>query len=162
MLQAKEQKEASSEERPREPHMIDQADVLSRLRGMGITDNQDFINEALRALVVDGKICRENYSGPYWVVPNEQQTDSKIPLINQLALIVSQREPRSKVSGFLVEDYRFQVLRNWLAINAQLPSHVIGEYVMPKVLERLLSQSTFIVVEGGFNRTIFVNSDWNR
>jgi hypothetical protein len=160
-LQVESQQEAKDDKkRLRQPQMVAQADLLSRLRRKGINDEQDFISEALRGLVAKGRLCRESYSGPYWIVPTEHQNESYVSHLFKLALILTEkRSAHDKANGYHLENYRFEALRNWFAIEVELPPYVVGEYVLPKALEKLTSQEYFRkIVEG--TRVIFVNHHW--
>lgn len=126
------------------PALVDKSSILIRLRQMNVTDDERVIENVLTFLINDGVVCRESYSGPYWITPDKQAVDSCLTLLHEVALIITRKDPDAK-SKYSVKGFTFVSLRNWLAFRAKLPEYVIGEYVMPKVLEWLQSPEKYHV-----------------
>lgn len=128
------------------PTLVDKSSIIVRLRQMDITDDERMLEDVIRFLTNEGAICSESYSGPYWIVPNKQDIDDCLKHFGEIALVCTQKGSDVK-SGYILEGYKFEALRNWLATHAELPEFVVGAYVMPKVLELLQDPQKYHVVK---------------
>ncbi|MCB9444043.1 MAG: hypothetical protein H6669_07385 [Ardenticatenaceae bacterium] len=126
------------------PALVDKSSIIVRLRQMDVTDDERVIENVLAFLVNEGVVCRESYSGPYWIVSDKQTVDNCLTLLQELALVITRKDPDIKAK-YTIRGYDFVSLRNWLAFQAKLPQFVVGEYVMPKVLDWLLSPEKYSV-----------------
>lgn len=153
------------------PTLIEKASLVIRLRQMNITDDEEIINAVVHSLVNDGVICKEGYSGPYWLVPGKESIDKSVDSLKELTFIQTQKDDDPKSQHYKLAGHRFENLRGWLAIKVKLPEFVVGEYIMPKVLEWLYNPEKYHVVTAkGHNtdyysnyrveRTLFVSRIW--
>lgn len=126
------------------PALVDKSSIIVRLRQMDVTDDERVIENVIAFLVNEGVVCRESYSGPYWIVSDKQTIDNCLTLLQELALVITRKDPDIKAK-YTIRGYDFVSLRNWLAFQAKLPQFVVGEYVMPKVLGWLLSPEKYSV-----------------
>lgn len=141
------------------PSMVDLSYLIDRLRQMGITEDKRLLESVVASLVEDGAMCRENYSGPYWIVPNDEVINQSHAQLRELVLVVSDSASyRHSKSDFAVEGFRLTKFREWVAVMAQVPSFVAGEYIVPRLLKRLLSEEHFGVLRKESNY-IFVNKE---
>jgi hypothetical protein len=141
------------------PSMVELSFLIERLRQMGITEDKNVLDAVVRSLVEEGAFCREDYSGPYWVVPGEEAISQSQSLLSELGFVVSENPTyKNSKSIFTVEGYRLTNLRDSMAVKIQLPTFVVGEYVIPRLLKQLLDEENFRVFKVGRTH-IFVNKE---
>lgn len=141
------------------PAMVEMSYIVERLRQMGITEEKRVLESVVSSLVDEKIICRESYSGPFWTIPNDELINASLVHLEKLALVISNTWG-VKGSSYAVEGYSFARLRDWLAIKIQTPAFVVGEYVVPRILKRLLSGEHFYTIRKGAYLHIFVNKGW--
>ncbi len=152
------------------PPLVDKSSIIVRLRQMDVTDDERVLENVLTFLVNEGVVCRESYSGPYWIVPNKQTIDECLEHLREIALVITQQGSLAK-SNFNLEGYKFDALRDWLAVRTNLPILVVEAYIMPKVLERLEESENYQIEKNtfrsqGFSETyvyeifVFINRNW--
>jgi hypothetical protein len=148
----------------RAPSLISESSIIVRLRQMNITEDERILNDVLSTLVRESIICHERYNHVYWTIPGNQTINSCLEYLKELALIYSEENPKlAKDEDYIIEGYKLTALRHWLATRAQLPEFIVGEYVMPKVLEWLLDNDKYHVIQEGKVHSpisIFVSRIW--
>jgi len=140
------------------PAMVEMSYIVERLRQMGITEEKRVLESVVSSLVDEKIICRESYSGPFWTIPDDELINASLVHLEKLALVIS--NTWNVKGSYAVEGYSFARLRDWLAIKIQTPTFVVGEYVVPRILKRLLSGEHFHIVRKGAYLHIFVNKRW--
>ena len=140
------------------PSPIAKSSIVVRLRQMNIMDDERILDTVLVTLVSESLIYREGYDS-FWTVPDEQTVTHCSDHLKALAIITSREALYSSKTDYIIGGYKFTFLREWLAIRSGLPVSVVGEYVMPKVLEVLLDPRSFFNLRDGY-RHIFVNHMW--
>jgi hypothetical protein len=146
--------ESGSEE---SPSMVEMSYLADRLRQMGITEDRQVLQSVVESLVKDGTVCGERYSGPYWIVPDDEVVDASSASLGELAMVISDTASyRHSKSDFTVEGYRLTKFRDWVAFMVKVPTFIAGEYLVPRLLKRLLSEEEFDVIKKKPN-LIFVN-----
>lgn len=153
------------------PILVDKSSIIVRLRQMDVTDDERVIENVLTFLVNESAVCRESYSGPYWIVPHKQIVDECLRCLHEIALVITQKASDTQ-SGYILEGYRFDALQDRLAVRTIFPKFVIGVYVMPKVLDWLHDPEKYHVVkhteysDGSYGKTyiyetfVFINRNW--
>lgn len=144
------------------PAMVDKTSIIVRLRQMDIRDEERVLENVLTFLVNEGVVCRESYSGPYWIVPDKPTIDDCVKHLQEIALVFTQKGSNVN-SDYLLEGYNFTALRDWLAVRAKLPRFVIGQYAMPKALDWLHDSEKYRIVnheQSGHDNFVFINRDW--
>lgn len=151
------------------PAMVEMSYIAERLRQMGITEEKRVLESVVSSLVDEKIICRESYSGPFWTIPDDELINASLVHLEKLALIISTTSPSWSKSSYSVEGYTFTRLRDWLALNIQIPTFVVGEYIVPKMLKRLLNEEHFYIINKGNYDCIFINkryqisrNEWQR
>ena len=140
------------------PSMVERSYIFDRLRQMGIIEEKQVLESVLSSLVDERAICRESYSGPFWAIPDDDLINASLVQVQKLALVISHTWNRK--GSFTVEGYSFEHLRDWLAVNVRIPAFVVGEYIVPRVLKRLLSEEYFHRIKKGAYSHIFVNKEF--
>jgi hypothetical protein len=158
-LQADKVKAIEASTGEQSPRMVDMPYLTERLRQMGITEDKHVLESVVRSLVEDGSFCREDYSGPYWTVPGEEAISQSQSRLAELGFVVSENPTyKNSKSIFTVEGYRLTNLRDSMALKIQLPTFVVGEYVIPRLLKQLLNEEDFRLFKA--ERThIFINRE---
>lgn len=141
------------------PAMVTMSYIVERLRQMGITEEKRVLESVVSSLVDEKIICRESYSGPFWTIPDDESINTSLGHLEKLALVITSTSPWSRGS-YSVEGYSFARLRDWVAFNIRIPIFVVGEYVVPRMLKRLLNEEHFCIIKKGDYRCIFVNKRW--
>ncbi len=141
------------------PSMVELSYIVERLRQMGITEDKRVLESVVFSLVDESIICRESYSGPFWIIPDDELINAELVHLEKLALVISQTQ-NVKGSSYTIEGYSFARLRDWLAVKSRMPTFVVGEYIVPRVLKRLLSGEHFHIIRKGAYLHIFVNKKW--
>jgi hypothetical protein len=134
------------------PSLIAKSSLVIRLRQMNIMEDESTLDIVLSTLVSESLIHRKGYDDSFWTVPDEQMVITCLNSLNKLAIISSEKD----IDG---HNYNLSFLREWLAVRGRLPESVVGEYVMPKVLEALLDPQKFYALRDN-NKHIFVNRVW--
>lgn len=139
------------------PSMVEMSYLADRLRQMGITDDKRVLESVVASLADAGTVCRENYGGPYWIVPEDEVVNESSARLGELVMVISDTASyRSSKSEFTVEGFRLTRFRDWAAAMNQVPTFVAGEYIVPRLLKRLLNEGDFGVFKKG-SSFIFVN-----
>lgn len=140
--------------------LIDENDIINRLRQQNNLEPREKIREALRKLTNNGDIYSESYSGPYWIVPDINAISEACEHIQDLVFVVTQRENSAlRKDDFYVDGYKVTNLREWLAMHAKLPIQITGEFIMPKAMNLLLKDFSRVTLNRG--QLAFVNKEWN-
>jgi len=155
-LQTKSTETAFINDQP--PSLIAKSSLVVRLRQMNFMEDERTLDTVVSTLVSDSVIYREGYDS-FWTVPDEQMVAYCLDCLNTLAIIGSAKDTVfTSKTDYIIDGYKFTFLREWLAVRGRLPVLVVGEYVMPKVLEALLDPQRFYVLRG--YQHIFVNRMW--
>lgn len=141
------------------PALVARASIIIRLRQMNVMEDERTLDGILSSLVSESLIFRKDYDS-FWTVPNHQTVTNCLNCLNELAIIGSAKNTVfTDKTDYIIDGYKFTSLREWLAVHAQLPATVVGEYVMPKVLEVLLDHEKFYVLRNRYQH-IFINRMW--
>jgi hypothetical protein len=131
------------------PTLLHKSSIIVRLRQMDITDDEKVLGNVLFNLVNDGRIYRKDYDDSFWIIPDKNAIDHCLKNLAEIALIFTERGhlvEKVKKPDFTIEGYKFDALRAWLAVRGNMPEHVIGTFVMPKVLSWLHDPLKFKVI----------------
>lgn len=149
----------SATENESAPQMVETLYLIQRLRRMRVTDTKQIIESAVDSLVKEGSVCRESYSGPLWIIPDDNTIEKCLTKLNEeLALVISEYSEPGTANT--VEGYLLTSLQRRIARASRLPEFVVGEYIIPFLLQQLLDGEFFHTIKMKYpyhTTCIFVN-----